>query len=192
MNFIKNKISGVQLIQHLEFIDYRGMNKVIFERLDKQTKLKFNIEQSLVTVSKQNVIRGLHYSKSPHNQHMLVTCMAGNLTDYCVDIRIGSPTFGNVTITNLSTKSRVSLFFPSGVAHGYEIKSDDTAVLYHLSKKYQPSQEFTLNPFDSRIGIEWETKTPILSFKDKTAENLIGLMKKNLLPHYSIDSLCSD
>lgn len=180
----KGNIEGLTYVEHREYSDLRGKNIVLFENPEVLTSTSISSEQCNLSISNKNVIRGMHYSRDPHNQHMLVTCLSGQLVDYCVDVRLGSPTYGGVIKTALNASSNFSIYVPAGVAHGYEIIHDNTTVLYHLSEQYNFLLEYTVNPFDPKLKINWQTRAPILSIKDKTADFLADIEKKKLLPNY--------
>jgi dTDP-4-dehydrorhamnose 3,5-epimerase len=184
-NFDSN-IIGVRAIQHEVFKDVRGKNIVLFDLEKLRLEGSFSNSQCNLSISTKGVIRGLHYSIAPHLQDMIVTCISGSIIDISVDIRIGSPTFRNINQIEMNPSSNYSLLIPSGVAHGYVVNTENTIILYHLSKSYTPQHELTINPMCSELNIKWPIDSPILSFKDRHAEDFNSASSKDLLPKYNI------
>ena len=115
---------------------------------------------------KKGVVRGLHYQKVP-GQAKLVTAISGSIWDVAVDIREGSPTYGQWEAVELSDKNHWQLFIPIGFAHGYCTLSDSACVSYKVSAPYDPAEECTLRWDDPALAIPWPAKHPILSERDK-------------------------
>lgn len=182
MKFEVEEISGCYFLAHENHGDSRGMSTEIFNVSDNLRD--FNVAQVFISRSMKNVIRGLHYSKYPHLQDMIVTCLSGSVKDVLVDIRIDSPTFSSIYEFELDETLRRSVFIPSGVAHGYEVMENNTLMHYLLSRSYDPRNEFTINPIKSGLEIYWETTEPILSKKDANSLNFEDAARNNLLPIY--------
>lgn len=181
-------ILGVYLINHGIFPDSRGKTLVLFDSNEEFLSRNFQNFQCNVSNSNKGVIRGLHYSHGPHHQNMIVTCLSGIISDVLVDIRIGSPTYRKILKIELNPDSNFSLVVPSGVAHGYEVKSDMTMVLYHLSQNYNPKFESTINPFCKDLAIGWETTSPVMSERDRLADDFLASESKGLLPNFTTAS----
>ena len=182
MKISPENIEGCFTIEMRHFKDLRGMNVELFN--SKENDTNFKIEQVNVSLSKRNVLRGLHYSVGPHYQDMIVTCLSGAIRDVLVDIRIGSPTFGRILYFELDGNSEIGLFVPSGVAHGYLVKEDQTLIHYLLSKNYNPKFEYTINPLNSGFKIKWEVENPILSEKDRIAVDFTQAKVLDMLPQF--------
>lgn len=181
-------IFGVFILNHNVFTDNRGKLSVLFDTNEGLFSKKFENFQCNVSISNKNVIRGLHYSFGPHRQDMIITCVSGSISDILVDLRIGSPTYLKIRKIELNSDSNISLVVPSGVAHGYEVKSEKATVLYHLSQSYNPKFEGTINPFSKNLLIEWETTNPVMSEKDRLSDDLLTAKSKGLLPIFTKNS----
>lgn len=122
-------------------------------------------------------VRGLHFQNPPHAQAKLVRCGRGSLFDVAVDIRAGSPTFGQWVGYELSFENGKQLLIPEGFAHGFMTLEEDTEIVYKCSAFYAPETEGALIWDDPEIGIDWPLQgiTPMLSGKDAEAPGLAGL-----------------
>ena len=122
-------------------------------------------------------VRGLHFQAAPHAQDKLVRCGKGALLDVAVDIRKGSPTYGQWVAEELSFENGRQLLVPAGFAHGFITKEPDTEIIYKCSDYYAPDCEGALLWSDAQIGIDWQVPegvTPVLSAKDEVAPGLAG------------------
>jgi len=122
-------------------------------------------------------IRGLHFQKPPHAQDKLVRCGRGRLFDVAVDIRKGSPTYGQWFGTELSFENGRQLLIPAGFAHGFVTRVPETEIVYKCSDYYHPETEGALIWNDPDIGIDWDLGDlePVLSAKDAVAGRLADL-----------------
>jgi dTDP-4-dehydrorhamnose 3,5-epimerase len=175
-------IADCFLIKYKPHVDSRGSTVELFN--NRYNEIDFETHQVNITHSNVNVIRGLHYSKFPHTQKMIVTCIKGGITDVLVDVRLNSPTFGNVIQLELNEDLNLGVIVPSGVAHGYAVRQNKTFVHYLFSKSYDPDNEFTINPIGSDFNISWGIEDPILSEKDSRSLDFDNALKRNLLPTY--------
>ena len=165
---IKNvKISGLKIIKTKMFFDKRGFFKEIF----KNNLIKKNFKFDVMSLSKKNVIRGLHIqTKRP--QAKVITVVSGKIMDVAVDLRRKSKTFGKYYSLIISDKSEYSFYIPEGFAHGFLCLSDKCIVHYKCSEYRHKESETTLNWKDQTVKIKWPIKKPILSKKDKIGKNL--------------------
>jgi dTDP-4-dehydrorhamnose 3,5-epimerase len=115
--------------------------------------------------SHRGVIRGLHFQQPPADHVKLVYCLAGRAIDVVLDLRCGSPSFGEHIMISLSAEEPVSVYVPSGCAHGFYAELDHTLMLYQVSSGHTPSLDSGIR-WDS-AGIEWPTDTPIVSTRDR-------------------------
>ena len=127
--------------------------------------------QDNISRSHQGVLRGLHF-QNPHPQGKLVSVLAGAVYDVAVDLRLGSPTFGQWTGVELSARNHRQFYIPEGFAHGFVALEDDTIVHYKCTALYAPGTEQSLRWDDPTLAIDWPIDTPILSPKDAAAPTL--------------------
>ena len=165
---IKNvKISGLKIIQTKIFFDKRGFFKEVY----KNNLIKKNFKFDVISLSKKNVIRGLHIqTKKP--QAKVITVVSGKIMDVAVDLRKNSKTFGKYYSLIISDKSDYSFYVPEGFAHGFLCLSDKCIVHYKCSEYRHKESETTLHWSDQTVKIKWPIKKPILSKKDKIGKNL--------------------
>ena len=133
--------------------------------------------QDNLAFSRQSlVLRGLHFQRPPQAQAKLVQCVRGRIWDVGVDIRLGSPTFGNWQAAELSADNALQMFVPVGFAHGYLTLEPDSMVAYKVSDYYAPECEGGLAWNDPDVAIDWplQAETPILSDKDRRLSDLAG------------------
>ena len=161
------KISGLKVITPKFYKDQRG---IFYESYKKSNFEMFGIKSEFVqvnvSISKINVLRGLHYQIQPNGQAKLVTVVKGTILDVAVDIRKGSPTFGQYQIIELNEDDGKMFWIPEGFAHGFLSLKDHTMVMYWVTREYSPSHERGIIWNDPAIGIKWPEVTPILSEKD--------------------------
>ena len=175
-----NKIPEVKVIMPQVYEDDRGCFLETFsDKWFRENVCDTTFVQDNESVSKMNVVRGLHYQKPPYAQSKLVRCSKGGILDIAVDIRLGSPTFGQATYAFLSDKNHYQMFIPRGFAHGFFAMSPETVVQYKVDNPYHKESEGSINWADNNIGIR-ETidlwfKVPngfVVSDKDKAARLL--------------------
>ena len=184
----KINVFGVRKLDIAEHFDSRGsFAEIISKRFLLSNQLGFfEFAQLNFSVSQKNTFRGLHFSTSARPQHKLVICLEGSVSDFIVDIRVDSPTFGKVDRFELSSKVRQVIFIPSGCGHGFLAKEDNTSVLYAQSSEYSPSDEFELSALDESLTLNIEEKDNlILSDKDRAASKLESLKSSNKLPIFN-------
>lgn len=174
--FTETKIEGVKIIDVKSYGDARGSFMETYKQPDFQAGgIDVEFVQDNQSSSVKGVLRGLHYQIN-HPQAKLVRVIAGEVFDVAVDIRPGSPTFGQWEGVRLSAENHRQLFIPRGFAHGFLVLSDHAEFCYKCDDVYHPNDEGGIMWNDSAIGIEWpplqgdesfdEAKV-ILSDKDK-------------------------
>jgi len=166
------RLPEVLLVEPTVFTDARGY---FFEAYSARRYAAAGIPapfvQDNVSFSRRGVLRGLHY-QHPFGQAKLVGVLKGQVFDVAVDIRRGSPTFGQWVGECLSETNNRQLYLPAGFAHGFLVTSDDALVAYKSSEYYHAETERTIRWDDPRIGIDWPTDGPVLSTKDHVAVTL--------------------
>ena len=167
----------VLLIVTKRFHDERGFFAEIYSK-KKNAKLGIDVEfvQENHSLSHDvGTLRGLHFQAPPHAQSKLVRCGRGAFFDIAVDIRQGSPTYGQWVGYELSAENGHQLYVPMGFAHGFVTLEPDSEIIYNCSDYYAPETEGALRWDDPGIGIKWPLKgNPILSEKDAIAPLLKG------------------
>ena len=161
-------IPGVLILEPKVFCDERGF---FLETFNRTALADFGITEDFVqdnqSFSKRNVLRGLHY-QIPYAQGKLVRVLSGEIFDVALDLRRKSKTFGRWFGMSLSAESKLSLWIPSGLAHGFRVLSDTAEVLYKTTDFYHPECERTILWNDANLAIDWGMGTdPILSDKDR-------------------------
>ncbi len=146
----------------------------------------FSLAQANCSVSSKGTLRGIHFADVPPGQAKYVTCMSGRVLDVVVDIRVGSPTFGQWAAVELETATRRAVFVSEGLGHGFVALEDDSTVVYLCSTAYNPAGEHEVHPFDAELGIEWgiSAEQASLSAKDAAAPGLREAQAQGLLPVY--------
>jgi dTDP-4-dehydrorhamnose 3,5-epimerase len=141
-----------------------------------------DLRQANCSVSSAGVMRGLHFAHLPPSQAKYVTCTRGAVFDVVVDIRVGSPTFGQWDSVLLDDRDHRSIYLSEGLAHGFLALQDDSTVMYMCSAGYDPKREHTINALDPAIGITWPRGHVTLSERDAQAPSLDEVRAAGLLP----------
>jgi dTDP-4-dehydrorhamnose 3,5-epimerase len=182
MKVRNTKLAGVMLIEPDVYTDSRGF---FFETYHgpkyEQYGLPTMYPQDNASYSKRGTLRGLH-AQLQRPQGKLVRVVQGEVFDVAVDIRLGSPTFGQWVGYLLSSENFRQCFIPPGFAHGFCVLSPEALVEYKCTDVYNPGDELGLIWNDPDIGINWPIDRPLLSQKDSAALRLCNLMER--LPHY--------
>lgn len=156
MNVIKTNIDDVLLIEPRVFPDDRGF---FFESFNadryKEAGLRLNFVQDNVSKSKRGTIRGLHYQVGDYAQGKLCQVVKGRVLDVAVDIRHGSPTYGQYAEAELTEENHLQIWIPPGFAHGFSVLSDEAVFLYKCTAPYSKESERCIIYNDSELGIDW-------------------------------------
>lgn len=183
MNVIETDLPGVLIVEPDVFGDERGFLMETWNRKRyEEAGLPTVWAQDNLSFSQKNVLRGLHF-QNPGPQGKLVYVLSGEVFDVAVDIREGSPTFGEWTATTLSSKNRRQFWVPEGFAHGFAVLSDTALFAYKCTTLYNAEADAGVFWNDPDIGIEWPIAEPMLSGKDKNAPRLAEL-PAGKLPKY--------
>lgn len=170
MNFTRTDIEDVIIIKPRVFSDSRGyFFESYSEREFHQNIKEITFVQDNESLSKKNVIRGLHFQKPPHSQSKLVKVVKGRVLDVVVDIRKGSPTFGKHVAVELSDENHHQIFIPRGFAHGFAVLSEEAVLQYKCDNFYAPGHEGAIAWNDPSLGIDWKVlpEQAIISEKDQ-------------------------
>ncbi len=169
MEVIKTKLDGVVIIEPKVFKDERGYFFESFSQREFEEKVRpINFVQDNESMSSHGVMRGLHFQKPPHTQSKLVRCVKGRVLDVAVDIRKGSPTYGQHVAVELTEDNHRQFFVPKGFAHGFAVLSETAVFQYKCDNFYAPQADGGISIQDESLAINWgiPTDKAILSAKD--------------------------
>lgn len=176
-------LSGVAIIKPHVWTDDRGF---LFETYQAAQFAELGIRDSFVqdnhSCSQRGTLRGLHYQLH-HAQAKLCRVVRGEVLDVAVDIRRGSPSFGQWTSAVLSAQNKHQIYIPRGFAHGFVVLSEEAEFLYKCSDFYDPASEYGIHWADPNLAIDWNISEPILSAKDSRYRRLAEV-SPDLLPVY--------
>lgn len=175
MNVIETAIAGVLIFEPKVFGDERGFFFESFNQRAFEQAVGHSVSfvQDNHSKSTKGVLRGLHYQLAPHAQGKLVRCTAGEVFDVAVDIRHGSPTFGQWVGVTLSADNKRQLWLPEGFAHGFVTLSESAEFLYKTTEFYNPQSERCLMWDDKTLNITWPDVGELtLSEKDRQGMSL--------------------
>ncbi len=166
MKVTQTALAGVVIIEPKIFPDARGFFVETYNK-DRYAASGIDIDfvQDNLSFSSKGVLRGLHYQE-PHAQGKLVYILQGEVWDVAVDIRHGSPTFGEWTAVTLSSENKKQFYIPPGFAHGFCVMSETALFSYKCTEFYHPECDGGFRWDDPEIGIDWPVTEPILSEKD--------------------------
>ena len=170
MEVIKTDIEGVLIIEPKVFGDSRGYFFESFnaKEFKEKTGLDITFVQDNESMSTYGVMRGLHFQRPPYTQSKLVRCVKGAVLDVAVDIRKGSPTYGQHVAVELTEDNHRQFFVPKGFAHGFAVLSQTAVFQYKCDNFYAPEADGGISILDESLGIDWRIPTDkaILSDKD--------------------------
>ena len=169
MEIFETALEGVLIMEPRVFKDARGYFFESFSQREFDEKVRpIRFVQDNESMSTYGVVRGLHYQRMPYTQSKLVRCVKGRVLDVAVDIRRGSPTFGQHVAIELSEENHRQLFIPRGFAHGFSVLSDVAVFQYKCDNFYHPEADAGIQLMDEALGIDWRIpiEQAILSEKD--------------------------
>jgi len=180
-------IEGSFEITPRQFPDDRGVFLESFrgDKLAKAIGHRLDIIQTNVSVSSRGTVRGVHFADVPPSQAKYVTALSGSFIDFVIDLRVGSPTFGQWDSVLLDTVDRRATYVAEGLGHAICSLADNSTVMYLCSAPYDPIREHAINPLDPELGLALpESITAVLSAKDAVAPSLSQAAAQGLLPRY--------
>jgi dTDP-4-dehydrorhamnose 3,5-epimerase len=173
IHVIPTKLEGVVLIETDFVRDGRGFFMESYHHRNYAVQgIGDRFVQDNHSRSSINVLRGLHYQDMTAPQAKVVRCIVGAIWDVAVDLRVGSPTFGQWVGVELTAENMRQLFIPVGFAHGFLARTEPAEILYKCTNYYAPSAEGTIAWNDPDLGIAWPVDEPILSPRDRAAMSL--------------------
>ena len=174
MEVLKTALDGVLILEPRVFNDPRGYFFESFSQREFDEKLapilghSIRFVQDNESMSSYGVMRGLHFQRPPFTQSKLVRCVRGAVLDVAVDIRKGSPTYGQHVAVELTEENHRQFFVPRGFAHGFSVLSDTAVFQYKCDNFYAPQADGGISIKDDSLGIDWKipTENAVLSEKD--------------------------
>lgn len=169
MTYTETAIPGVWIIEPKVFKDARGYFMEAWKKAEFEEQVgKIEFVQDNESCSSKGVLRGLHYQLAPYSQSKLVRVIKGSVLDVAVDLRKGSPTFGQYVAVELSAENKRQLFIPQGFAHGFQVLSEEAIFTYKVDNPYMPTHERGLRFDDPTVGVAWQPMdASILNLSDK-------------------------
>ena len=182
MNVIKTNIEGALILEPKVFNDARGYFFESFSQREFDEKVApilghtIRFVQDNESMSSYGVMRGLHFQRPPFTQSKLVRCVKGAVLDVAVDIRKGSPTFGQHVAVELTEDNHRQLFISKGFAHGFAVLSETAVFQYKCDEFYHPEADGGISIMDQSLGINWKIPTDqaLLSEKDTKHQMLVN------------------
>jgi len=169
-----------------QFGDDRGvfLEWYRFDKLEATIGHSLSLAQANTSVSRRGSVRGIHFADIPPSQAKYVTAVHGAVLDYIVDIRVGSPTFGQWDSVLLDDTDRRAVYIAEGIGHCFVALTDDATVSYLVNSTFSPGREHGINPLDEEIGLVFppEAGELLLSAKDTDAPGLSAAAAAGILP----------
>ena len=156
-----------------------------FDHLAEAVGHPLDLRQGNLSVSAAGVVRGIHFADVPPGQAKYIMCTRGAVLDVIVDIRVGSPTFGQWQGVRLDDENRKAVYIAEGLGHGFCALTDDATLTYLCSATYSPGHEHGIHPLDAELGIAWPAEAPQLSERDLKSPSLAEAKDSGLLPDYA-------
>jgi dTDP-4-dehydrorhamnose 3,5-epimerase len=181
------RIDGAWLFEPTVFPDERGSFHEWFRETEFAESIGHDLKlaQANCSISSRGTLRGIHFADVPPSQAKYVTCVRGEVLDVVVDIRVGSPTFGQWDAVSLDDRSFRAVYLSEGLGHAFMALTDNATVVYLCSSGYAPAREHGLHPLDPALDLPWPAGIePKLSPKDAKAPTLAEAEQQGLLPSF--------
>jgi dTDP-4-dehydrorhamnose 3,5-epimerase len=165
MKLLQMVIPGCYEIFREPYSDDRGLFSKIYNQSGfADVGLESNFVESFLNISKENVLRGMHFQLPPYDHAKLVYCANGMVMDVCLDLRRGSPTYGCYVAIELGILGHNAIYLPRGVAHGFYVRKGPATIIYHVTSEYRSELDAGV-AWDS-FGAPWPFEAPIISPRD--------------------------
>ncbi|MCX4469502.1 dTDP-4-dehydrorhamnose 3,5-epimerase family protein [Micromonospora sp. NBC_01655] len=187
MRFTESTLPGVFRMEVNQFRDVRGSFFESFrvDAFEEATGVPFVPRQINYSVNRRNTLRGIHSVALPPGQAKFVSCVRGALRDFAVDLRVGSPTFGQYESNLLEAGSGRCVYLPEGVGHGFLALQDDSSICYVLSTTFVPGTQINVDPLDPELAIPWGfEEPPLMSDADLSAMSLADALAGDVLARW--------
>ncbi|MGH3492307.1 MAG: dTDP-4-dehydrorhamnose 3,5-epimerase family protein [Sciscionella sp.] len=188
-------IAGAVEFSPTVFPDARGMFVAPYQDTAFRAAIgrSLRVAQTNHSVSRYGTLRGVHFADVPPGQAKYVQCPRGSALDIVVDLRVGSPTFGEHDVVELDALRMNSIYLAEGLGHAVLALEDHTVLSYLCSTEYNPAAEHGINPLDPALGLPWPAiEAPVLSDKDRAAPTVAQALDSGLLPDYRACLRCYD
>lgn len=188
MNVTALSIPGVWSFNPILRPDDRGVFLEAFKAdvFSDTVGTRFDLAQMNISVSRAGTVRGVHFAQVPPGQAKYVQCFDGRILDVVVDIRVGSPTYGQWDAVELDDQQRSALYIAEGLGHAFCALSESATIGYLCSQPYAPTREHGINPLDPQLDLPWpDGQASVLSAKDAAAPTLAEAADLGLLPQWS-------
>ena len=188
MQFRRLRVPDAYEFTPRAFPDERGLFVAPFQEAVFREAVghPMRLGQTNHSVSRRGALRGIHFADTPPGQGKYIYCPRGSLLDIVVDLRVGSPTFGEWDAVRLDSTEYRAVYVAEGLGHGFIALEGDTVMSYLCSEPYAPSGEHGICPLDPAMDLPWPAGVePILSDKDRAAPTLAEARDSGLLPVYS-------
>jgi dTDP-4-dehydrorhamnose 3,5-epimerase len=186
IQFTASKLPGCFVVQFPVIQDFRGdFVKTIQKSVFDEQGLEGDFKECFYSTSHKNVLRGLHFQVPPSDHAKLVYCTAGSIYDMTLDLRVGSPTYGEHEIYELSSDARNAVYLPRGIAHGFLVREGPAVMVYHVTSEHDPARDSGIHW--RSFNAAWPTENPIISDRDAS----FGALKDFKSP-FSYSALKSD
>lgn len=167
MEIIDTALDAIKIIRTNVIEDTRGsFQKLYHKNQFKNFGIYENFDEKYISVSRKNVIRGMHFQTPPNDHSKIVSCINGTALDVALDIRKDSSTYGQFFSVEISKENGLMVYIPKGFAHGFIAKTDDCALLYQVSSVHSPKSDKGI--LWSSFGYDWGILKPLLSERDKS------------------------
>jgi dTDP-4-dehydrorhamnose 3,5-epimerase len=186
VQFRKLSIEGAFEVTPVQRSDDRGvfLEWYRFDEMAKAVGHPLDLRQGNTSISRRGVVRGIHFADVPRGQAKYVTVTHGAVLDFVVDVRVGSPTFGQWDSVLLDTVDRRAIYIAEGLGHAFVALTEEATVSYLVSDTYNPNAEHSINPLDEEIALRLpaEAEPLLLSPKDAEAPTLAQAAAQGILP----------
>ena len=182
------RIEGACVFTPRQFADERGVFLEWYQAsvLEKEIGHPLAVAQANSSVSRRGVVRGVHYADVPPGQAKYVYCPRGAVLDVVVDLRVGSPTYGEHDSVVLDERDRRAIYIAEGLGHAFCALTDDASLTYLVSTPYDPARERSVHPLDRALALPWPADAePVLSPRDAAAPPLGAAAAAGALPSYA-------
>jgi dTDP-4-dehydrorhamnose 3,5-epimerase len=165
IQFSELKLQGCYVVTFPAFQDDRGQFVKTIQRSAFEARgLESEFRECFCTTSYTGVLRGMHFQTPPSDHAKLVYCIAGSICDVFLDLRLGSPTFGEHEVHELTGASNRALYLPRGIAHGFYVRSGPATMVYHVTSEHDPARDGGIHW--NSFGAVWPASAPVVSERD--------------------------